>query len=326
MTSLFRPIAFFVVLLAAAGGVLLVEYTRPKTLIVQGEVEATRIDLATQVPGRVSSVNVEFGDRVSAGETVVILSSPQLEAAMTAVEAAFLVAKANRNLVFSTRAEVIDARSAELERARAALVLAEKNHERIFKLVERSTASVQQLDEALNNLSAAQRAVQAATANLKLSQNGSSAEEKAVAEAQVAQAAAAVQRTSTDLKELTISVPIDGQVTARLAEPGELFSAGAILLSVVDIDNAWFTFNIREDLLGDIAIGDVLDLRVPALNDRIVAGRIKAINAEGSYANWRATKATGDFDLRTFSVRIEPLTQDLNLRPGMSALITLQKG
>ncbi len=311
---------FFVAALVAGVGVVMLTLSKPP-LIVQGEVEATRIDLAAKIAGRVSEVAVDFGDRVKQGEQIVSLGSPQLEAGLKSAQAAVEVAIANRDLVFSTRPEIIDTRKAELSRAQADLVLAQKTYDRIERLSETSTASLQRLDEASNTLAAAQRGVDAAAANLLLAENGNSIEQKAVAQAQVLEAKAAVLRTQADLEELSITAPIDGQVTARLAEPGELFSAGAVLLSIVDIDNAWFTFNLREDLLSGLEIDQELEVRVPALGDQIIPARITAINAEGTYANWRATKATGDFDLRTFSVRAEPLTRDAALRPGMSALI-----
>ncbi|MFT3691385.1 HlyD family secretion protein [Paenirhodobacter sp.] len=166
------------------------------------------------------------------------------------------------------------------------------------------------------------RAREAATANLLLARNGNSPEQKAVAQAQADQARAALEQTETDIAELTVHAPIAGQVAARMAEPGKNFSAGSPLISVVDVDNAWFTFNLREDLLDGLRIGDELSVRVPALKDRQIPARITAINVQGSYANWRATKATGDFDLRTFSIRAVPVQPDPELRPGMSALIT----
>lgn len=314
-----------------AGGVLLVAgaiaayaawgVVAPQPLIVQGEVEATRVDIAAKVSARVAKVSADFGDRVAIGDQLVVLDSPQLQTGHLSAKAAVAVAQANRDLVFSIRPEVIDARRADLARAEANVELAQKTFERVSRLNAASTASGQRLDEAANSLTSARRAVESARAALALAENGASPEEKAVAEAQVMQAQASVQQSEANLKELTIAAPIAGQVTARLAEPGELFSAGAILMSVVDVDNAWFTFNLREDLLAGLEVGQPLAVRVPALSDRVVETRVTAINVHGSYANWRATKATGDFDLRTFSVRAQPVSPVQGLRPGMSALI-----
>lgn len=316
-----KIIGLFLSLSAALGGYVAYQTTTSSELIVQGEVEATRIDLAAKISGRVSRVHGDFGDRVEKGRILVELSSPQLEATLLSAKASLDVASANRDLVFSTRPEVIAARKAELAGAEANQVLAEKTHARIERLRESATASAQRLDEASNNLTAARRRVEQAQANLELARNGRSAEERAVSQAMVTQAQASVAKIRADLNELIVHAPLSGQITARLAEPGELFSAGAMLMSIVDIDNAWFTFNLREDLLRGLAVDQILQVRVPALDDQIIPARVTAINVEGSYANWRATKATGDFDLRTFSVRAQPVNPVAGLRPGMSALV-----
>ncbi len=319
--STFKAMGGVLVVAGAIGAFAVWSTLNTPDLIVQGEVEATRIDLAAKVSARVAQVNANFGDRVQPGDVLVTLDSPQLEAGLAAAQAAVAVAEANRDLVFSTRAEVIDARRADLLRAEANTVLAQKTHDRVVQLNASSTASAQRLDEAVNALNSAQRGVEAARAALELAQNGSSPEERSVAQAQLMQARASVQQTQANLRELVVSAPIHGQVTARLAEPGELFSAGAILMSVVDVDNAWFTFNLREDLLNGLHVGQALTVRIPALSNQDVPARITAINVHGSYANWRATKATGDFDLRSFSVRAEPIAPTPGLRPGMSALV-----
>ena len=124
------------------------------------------------------------------------------------------------------------------------------------------------------------------------------------------------------MAELTIRSPIDGQVTTRVAAIGENFSAGAPLFSLIDMDNLWFTFNLREDLLGGLKIGDTFDVIVPALKSQIVQVHVTMINVQGQYATWRATRATGDFDLRTFEVRAVPIQPVDGLRPGMSAIVS----
>jgi len=309
--------------LAAAGLGLSVLWVvdHPEPLILQGEVEATRVDIAARVAGRVVSTPVDLGTKVAKDQVLIVLDSPALRAGLVTSKAALGVAKSNRDLAFSTRQEVIDARRAELEKSEADVLLAQKTYDRVSQLQERSFASEQVLDEVSNKLNAAMRARAAAAANLKLAIQGNSPEQKAVAEAQVGQAAAAVAQIEVDLTELEVKAPMAGEVTARTAEVGELFGAGTPVISLVDVDNAWFTFNVREDLLNGLAVGDLLKVRVPALGGREIETKVEVINSQGSYANWRATKATGDFDLRTFEVRARPTGQVEGLRPGMSGLI-----
>jgi HlyD family secretion protein len=121
--------------------------------------------------------------------------------------------------------------------------------------------------------------------------------------------------------EFIIRSPISGQITTRVAALGENFSAGAPLFSMIDMNNLWFTFNLREDLLGGLKIGDKFDVIVPALNSQVIPVHVTMINVQGQYAAWRATRATGDFDLRTFEVRALPVQPVQGLRPGMSAIV-----
>ncbi len=318
-----RTTLLAVIAVLAVAGYLAWTVTKPATYLVQGEVEATRIDLSAMVTARVSATPVGFGDRVGAGDVVVELDSAQLQAQLATAQAGLDVAKANRDLANATRPETIAASEAQLAKAGADLDLAQSNYDRITQLRDDSVVSQASLDQADNGLNAAIQAQAAAQANLDQARNGSSVEQKAVAQAQVTQAEANLTQVLTNIDELTVTSPIDGEVTTRPAETGKLFSAGAPLISIVDVDHAWFTFNLREDLLEGLEVRQPLEVRVPALGDDrgTIAAVITAVNVEGSYANWRATKATGDFDLRTFSVRAEPVDSVAGLRPGMSALV-----
>jgi HlyD family secretion protein len=319
--SIWRPLTIAGVVVAGLVLALVWTVERPQPLVIQGEVEATRVDLAARVSGRVAKSPVGLGDRVSAGDVVVELDSPQLRASLATSKATLAVAQSNRELAFSVRQETVDARRAELQKAEADVALAQKTYDRTRQLLEQSFASQQLLDQASNTLDAAVRASDAARATFQLAEQGNSPEQKAVSVAQVDQAAAAVAEIEINISELLVRAPITGEVTTRTAEIGELFSAGTPLISIVDVDNAWFTFNLREDLLTGLRVGDSLPVRVPALGGRTVSAKVTAINAEGSYANWRATKATGNFDLKTFEVRARPAAPIDGLRPGMSGLI-----
>ena len=309
--------------IAAAAGYLVWTVTHPARALVQGEVEATRIDLSAMVSARVSRTPVNVGDRVALGDILVRMESALLEAQLVSATAALDVARANRDLAYSTRPETIAAAEAQLESARSNLELAQSSYDRVDALRSGAVVSQAGLEQARNQLTAATQARAAAQASLDQARNGASTEQKAVADAQVKQAEASVQQIAASVAEMTVTAPIAGEVTTRTSETGKLFSAGAPLISIVDVDHAWFTFNLREDYLQGLAVGQPLQVNVPALGDAtaLIAAKIVSINVQGSYANWRATKATGDFDLRTFEVRAEPDSPVAGLRPGMSVLV-----
>ncbi len=302
--------------------VLLWFATRPPGLIVQGEVSTDRVDVSPRVSGRIAVLNADVGSVVKKGAVIAELESPQLASAMLAAQAALAVAKADLDRVNSTRPEVIEVHRAEVSAADADVALYLSDKDRQSKLAESNVASQARLEQSSRNLEAALRAREAAQANLDLAVAGASKEERALALAKVEQAQATLNQQQTDIRELVISAPIEGQVTTRIAERGENFSAGAPLYSILDIDHPWFTFNVREDLLKGLTVGDSLSVMVPALKNAMVAARVTVINAQGQYATWRATRATGEFDLRTFEVRAQPVEPLAGLRPGMSAILS----
>ena len=301
-------------------GVLLWLATRPPPLTVQGEVSANRVDISPRVSGRVVKLNADVGDTVQDGSVIAELESPQLSTALFAARAAYAVAKADLDRVNSTRPETIAARKAEVAAAQADIVLAQDTYDRQAHLLTTGNTPQAKVDVSNRDLEAAIRKKEAAEANLQLAITGASQEERALTAAQVKQAEAALNQREADVSELVIKSPIKGQVTTRIAELGENFSAGAPLVSLIDMNNLWFTFNLREDLLAGLKVGDRFEVTVPALKSKRIPVRVTLINVQGQYATWRATRATGDFDLRTFEVRAVPVEPIDGLRPGMSAI------
>ncbi|HEY0220568.1 MAG TPA: efflux RND transporter periplasmic adaptor subunit [Afipia sp.] len=294
--------------------------TRPPPLTVQGEVTSDRIDVSPRVSGRILKLNADVGDTVEQGKVLAELDSPQLVATLAAARAALGVARADLDRINSIRPENIDARKAELGAAAADVTLSQETYNRQAELVKSGNTPQSRVDEATRNLDAAIRKRESAEAALKLATQGASKEERALAESQVKQAEAALNQREVDVAELTVRAPIGAQVTTRVAAIGENFSAGAPLFSLIDLNNVWFTFNLREDLLAGLKIGDTFDVTIPAFKDKLVRVRVTMINVQGQYATWRATRATGDFDLRTFEVRAVPVEPMEGLRPGMSAI------
>jgi len=294
--------------------------TKPPPLIVQGEVSANRVDISPRVSGRIAKLDADVGDNVQRGAVIAVLESPQLVAGLHMAEAALAVAEADLVRVNSTRPETIAARKAELAAAAADVTLYQEDFDRQAKLITTGASSQSRVDETTRNLEAAIRKRESAEANLDLAVAGASKEEKALAATQVERARSSLKQQQVDISELTIHAPISGQVTTRVAELGENFSAGAPLFSLIDLENPWFTFNLREDLLKGLKVGDGFDVTVPAMGDAKIPVKVTTINAQGQYATWRATRATGDFDLRTFEVRANPVKPVPGLRPGMSAI------
>ncbi|NUE95276.1 HlyD family efflux transporter periplasmic adaptor subunit [Gilliamella sp. ESL0232] len=314
-----KRFSLIVAIIAVIAMVVIIYFAyQPSTIILQGEVESNRVDVAARVQGRVNQFNYDVGDDVKQGEVLLTLSNPALLAQLATAEAQLKVAMASRDNTYSTRPETIDVQKAQLDKAKSDLDLAQTSYERINRLAKNGTVSKQSYDESFNQYQAAIKAYEAAKANLSLAENGSSVEQKKLADVQVEQSEAALSQVKADINELTLVSPINGQITTRVAETGQLYSPGTPLYSIIDLNDIWFTFNIREDLLGNLKVGDTFQVRVPALNNQIIDVKVTVLNALGQYANWQATKATGDFDLKTFEMRAKPINKVSGLRPGMS--------
>jgi HlyD family secretion protein len=316
-----RPAAIILALSVAVIVALSLWYiVRPQPLLVQGEADATRIDIAARVDGRVGQRPVSRGDNVTAGQVLVQIDNPELLTKLAEAEAAKLVASADLTRIeVGTRAEVIAEREAAVAASDASATLARQTYNRVKQLTERDVASVQKLDEATAQLDVAQRSSEQAKLALKEALAGYTVEERGVAKASVAKAEASIATLRAQVAEMTVVAPVAAQVYQIGAELGEYVSPGVPLLSLVDLSDVWLRFDLREDLVKGLKVGDRSQVRIPALGDRPITVAIRTIATRGEYAGWRATRATGDFDLRTFEVRAYPLEPIPDLRPGMSA-------
>jgi HlyD family secretion protein len=295
---------------------------RPEPLLVQGEADATRLDIAARVDGRVKEIPVQRGQNVPAGAVLVQIDNPENLAKHEQMRTAKAVAEAQlANVLAGTRVEVIAARKAEMERAQAALVLAQKTFERTRTLAEQGNAPQSRLDQMTDSLHESERAVDQAKSAYDQAVNGYTKEERAISRANVEKANADVQSVQSIIDQLVVYAPIASQVYQRNVEPGEYVSPGVPLVTLIDLADVWIHFDLREDLVKNLKVGDRFDVRIPALDDRLVTVEVKLIATKGEYASWRATRASGDFDLRTFSIRAYPVKPVPELRPGMSAYL-----
>jgi HlyD family secretion protein len=313
------PAVVVSLIIIAIVGLSLWYLVRPQPVLVQGEADATRFDIAARVDGRVAKRPVERGQNVSAGQVLYEIENPEVVARLHEAQAALAVAAANlANIEAGTRVEEIDQKKAAVDVAAANVTLSQRTYDRIRQLAARGDSPIQSLDEATNALQVAQRTADQARLAYEEAVAGYTVEQRAIARANVVQARASVDTIQAQANELIVKAPAAAQVYQIGAEIGEYVSPGVPLLSLVDLGDVWIRFDLREDLVKGLKIGDQFRMRVPALGDRLITAAIRTIAPKGEYAGWRATRATGDFDLRTFEVRVYPTSLIPELRPGMS--------
>ena len=295
---------------------------KPTPDLVQGEFEATEVRVAGKIPARIEAIHVREGDTVRRGDLLVSLSSPEIEAKLVQAEAVHAAATAQREKadVGAREEEIRGARNLWL-RAKAAADLAGTTAARVQRLYRDGVVPEQRRDEAVANLDATREAAGAARAAYDMALSGARSEDRRSAAAMEDQAAGAVTEVQAYLDETSLIAPIDGDVSVVVSESGELAAAGYPILTILDLDDTWVSFNLREDRLGAIRMGRRLRVRVPALGDEEVELEVIYIAAQRGYATWRATSAAGGFDLKTFEVRARPVTPVAGLRPGMSAIV-----
>ncbi len=316
------PSIIVALVIAVVGGLSIWYLARPQPLLVQGEVDATRFDIAARVDGRVAEVPVERGQNVAGNAVLVRIDNPETIAKHEQALAAKIVAAAQlANINVGTRPEVIAQRKAALERAQASLVLAQKTYDRVKQLAEHGNAPIARLDQAVDSLKESQHAVDQAQAAYEQAVNGYTREEHEIAEANVGKALADIKAAQSIIDQMVVYAPVASQVYQRNVEPGEYVSPGVPLVTLIDLGDLWIHFDLREDLVKNLKVGDRFDVRIPALGDRRITVEVRLIATKGEYASWRATRATGDFDLRTFSIRAYPVEKIPELRPGMSAYL-----
>lgn len=295
-------------------------------VIIQGEVEVKTIDIASKVTGRVEKINVKEGDSVKCGDILLVVDVPDIAAKSTQGESALEMAlaqaqKANKG----SRQEQIAIARSQKDQAYAGLELAKKTYNRMLNLYNEGVIPAQKLDEAQAQHTSAKKAYESAESAYNMYLNGTRIEDKETAQANVRRAKGALDEVNSYLKEKEVKAAISGEVSQINAEVGELISAGYPIVTIADLNDAWVVFNLREDLLSKIKMGTVISAKFPALDNKKIDLKVTYIAPLGTYANFRATKARGEFDMKTFEIKATPVNKVEGLRAGMSAVVEWNK-
>lgn len=317
----FTGIIILVLLVAIFGFV----FWKPAPEYIQGEAEATEVRISGKVPGRIGVFMFNEGDWVRQGDTVAILDSPEIMAKYSQAEAAEAAALAmNEKADRGTRSEQIVMAYQTWQKAKAAAEVAHKTYERIQKLFANEVVAAQKKDEAEANYKAMLATEQAAKAQYEMARNGAQQEDKEAAIAQLNRAKGAVAEVEAYIKETYLVSPIDGEISERYPKVGELVGTGSPVMDVLDLSDMWVVFQVREDQLKDFRMGATLKALIPALDNREVELKVTYLKDMGSYAAWRATKTTGQYDVKTFRIKAKPTEKVDGLRPGMTVLKKLE--
>jgi HlyD family secretion protein len=288
---------------------------------IVGVVRSTEVRLGPEVDGQLVSIAVEKGARVNAGDVVARLSAVELTAQADQARAALASATANRNNVYAgVRREQVDSLKAAIAKASARLEYVQAQLTRTSTLARQSFESQQALDQAENDAASARADVAEAQANFDAAVAGPTQEERAIADTQVQAAAAAVAVLERRLEKMILRAPADGVVSVVVAEVGENIRAGQPILMVEAAGKQWLSFNVREDHLSGLTVGEAVSV-MRSGSDSAIKAVITELRPLGTFATWQAERVIGDHDRNTLRLRLDPEGAPVGLEPGMTVQI-----
>ena len=314
----------FLILLAGIAAAIVIGFLclKPQQEVIQGQVEATEIRISGKLPARIQAFRFAEGEKVSKGDTLVILDSPEVIAKLTQAQAAEDAAQAqNMKAIKGARSEQITGAYEMWQKAIAGRDIARKSFDRVQTLYDKGVVAAQKRDEVEANYKASIATEKAAKSQYDMAKNGAEREDKMAAAALVNRAKGAVDEVESYLKETALTSPIDGEISETYPKVGELVGTGAPIMNLIDLNDSWVVFNVREDQLKNLKMGATFKAQVPALDNKEITLKVTFLKDMGSYAAWKSTKVTGQFDAKTFEVRARPVEKVVDLRPGMSVLL-----
>lgn len=297
-----------------------------------GRIEATEVDIASKLGGRIASIAVEEGDFVSAGDVLASMDTQVLQAQLAQAKAQVRQAENSRRTAEAqvslreseavTAAAIVRQRQAELDAAR-------KRHVRSAALVARNALAQQQLDDDLARRQSAEAALAAARAQVLSAEAGISAARSQVIEAESAieAARASVARLQADLDDSQLKAPRAGRIQYRLAQPGEVLGAGGRVLNLVDLGDVYMTFFLPERVAGRVALGQEVRLVIDAAPQYVIPARVSYVASVAQFTP-KTVETANEREKLMFRVkaRLDPALLQKHLQqvktgvPGMAYL------
>lgn len=303
-------------------GLIGVYSLKPQKELIMGEACASEYRVSNKVPGRLDTIYVSEGQQVKEGDTLAYVNSPEVDAKMTQAQAARSAARAQSNKAQGgARKQQIASAYEMWQKAEVGVDIAKKSFNRTQALYEKHVVSAQKRDEVEAQYRAAQATANAAKMQYEMAKEGAQDEDIMAARALVNQANGAVSEVTSYINDRYLVAPCDGEVTEIYPKRSELIGTGSPVMSVLDMNDTWFSFSIREDLLNGLQVGTQVKVKIPALGDKLFDAKVTYMKAMASYATWRATKTNGQYDVKSFDIKVVPNSHIDGLRPGMTAII-----
>ncbi len=289
-----------------------------------GIVEIDEVDVASKIPGRIETLYVKEGDKVVKGEVLARLESKEIDAKVGQATGAMNAAKSKLEMVRKgARDEEKLATEKLYMQAKHQFEFVNKTKERFNNLLKDSVISMQEYDEIEFKYKAAKDQMEAAEAKYNMVMKGAREEEKSAVEGLFQQAENAYNEAMAYYSELELKSPIDGEVSNKIADVGEIVASGYPVFTIINPKEYYVVLQVREDELGNIKLGSSFSGTVPGLANERFDFKVVYISPMGDFATWKPTNQKGDFDLKTFEVHLRSDEAIKNIRPGMTVRINL---
>ncbi|WP_321923241.1 HlyD family secretion protein [Burkholderia sp. BCC1998] len=260
-----------------------------------GRIEATEIDVATKLPGRVTAMLVDEGDFVTAGQPLARMDVVVLQAQLDE-------ARAREQQAVNTAAS-IDAQVAQRRSDKAAAVVVQRESEldaatrrlaRSETLSRDGASSMQELDDDRARAGSLRATVNAARAQVQAAQAAIDATQAQLVAARsaVTAAQATVARVRADLSDSELTSPRDGRVQYRIAESGEVLPAGGKVLNVVDLSDVYMTFFLPEAVVGRVPLGADVRIVLDAAPEYVIPARVSYVSSTAQFTPKTVETAT----------------------------------
>ncbi len=283
-----------------------------------GTIECTQVQVAPQVAGRIAELLPQEGDAVEAGAVVARLDATDYELRMQEATAAMLQAKAQLDLVLAgPRTEDIEFARQQVNEAEASARAAATDLQRLKQALDAGSVTPKQADDARANAERTGAVLAARQRSLEKLEKGSREQEIAVARAQLQLAEARLAQAVKAVADCTVLAPMDGVVTTRSRERGEIVSPGATLLTLSRLDEVWVSVYLPETHLPRVKLGQKAKVRVDG-DAKTYEGTVTFISSEAEFTP-KNVQTPEERAKLVYRVKITLQNKDGVFKPGMPA-------
>ncbi len=298
--------------------------TMPQPVVLQGQMEAQEVNVASKISGRVDQIYVKENDQIKKGMPILRIDSPEITAKVAQAQAMRDVANALADKAEAgARIQEIQMAFEQMQRAKVGLDVSQKTWNRVRTLAAEGLLSRQKADEAQAKYLSSKKQYDTAKAQYQMAKEGARKEDISAAKAKARQGQAVVDEALVAQQEIQLDSPVTGELSEIIPNVGEIIAKGVPVVTIVDLQDQRLELNVREDYLKYFAIDHTFEGVIPALDNRKVTFKVYASAVLPDFATWRPTRSDQGFDMRTFLVKSRPEEPIDGMRPGISVLVEL---